>query len=79
MIPLQIGYDTSRGFIYSSAAFETIAGLDGATITSKAVSSRSRNPVAGSNGSANIEVWRMRTADVSNIQPSQAVNYMIKI
>lgn len=71
-IPLQSGYDTGRAYPYNSSTFQSYATAVGADIYSKVVSSQSRQALGVSNTSANIEVWKMRTADISNLPPFKA-------
>ncbi len=76
-VPLQGGYDSGRMFPYSSTAFEALVVDMGANIYSKAIVSRGRNPVAGTNASANIETWRMQLAATDHMNPYMVVNYEV--
>jgi len=75
-VPLQGGYDSSRNYLYSAAVFEALATAVGASIYSKAISSKSRI-AQGSLSSANIEVWRLQLADTNHMNPYTTV-YMWK-
>lgn len=76
-VPLQSGYDTSKGYPYNGSVFEALAGEVGASIYSKSIVSRSRLPLSGSLVTANIETWRMRLADTDHMNPYMVVNYEV--